>query len=338
MGKLLLYPLIFLMMGMLASAQQKPLTSQYMLNNFLLNPAVSGIENYTDLRAGYRDQWTGLKGAPVSSYVTISMPLGHAFKAGDAAAFPASGTEDPAGRLLTGSYQAAEAHHGIGLTLLSDKAGPVSATNLDLSYAYHIGLAARLNLAMGFSAGFRNVLLNRAEITLANANDPALREEIANTWQPDLGAGLWLYSKDFYAGISARQLISAHAFYAGTPAIGQWKSSPGYYLTAGLKLFLSEDLSILPSLLLKKSGFEPLSFDLNLKFSYLDSLWAGISYRHNDSYSALLGININSLLNLGYSYDLTLSTLNKVSSGSHEIVLGFLLNNRYRVHCPQRSF
>lgn len=336
MGKSLL--LLLLLLGRFSMAQQKPQYSQYMLNNFLLNPAVTGIENYTDLKAGYRNQWTGLKGAPVTSYFTINAPLGHRFTEGDAASLPPSGAEDPAGRSIVSTYQAAKPHHGIGLSVVTDKTGPVTATELALDYAYHIGLAAELNLALGFSASLNSLSLNRAELTMARSNDPVLQDGIANEWKPTLGAGLWLYSSHLYAGFSALQLIPQHLFFTGTSAVNQQKTRPNYYLTAGLKLFLSEDLSILPSLLLKKSGYEPLSFDLNLKFSYLDSLWAGISYRHNDSYSALLGININSLLNLGYSYDLTLSTLNKVSSGSHEIVLGFLLNNRYRVHCPQRSF
>ena len=44
-------------------AQQRPQYTQYVFNNFLLNPALSGIENYTDVKAGYRSQWQGLQGA-----------------------------------------------------------------------------------------------------------------------------------------------------------------------------------------------------------------------------------------------------------------------------------
>jgi hypothetical protein len=37
-------------------AQQRPQYTQYVFNSFLLNPAVAGIENYVDLKAGYRSQ------------------------------------------------------------------------------------------------------------------------------------------------------------------------------------------------------------------------------------------------------------------------------------------
>lgn len=338
MAKLPLFLFLFLVLTKFSLAQQQPQYSQYMLNNFLLNPAVAGIENYTDLKCGYRNQWTGLNGAPVTSYLTINAPIGHMFTQGDATALPPSGSEDPAGRSLLTTYQAAEPHHGIGFSVVNDKTGPVTATSLDLSYAYHIGLAKELNLAMGFSAGLSTIALDRSAIRLAKENDPILREGIANQWKPDLDAGLWLYSAVFYAGISARQLIARSLYFTGSSASDQRKSLPSYFLTAGLKLFLSEDLSVLPSFLVEETRSVPLSYDLNIKFSYLDRLWVGVSYRRKDSFAALLGININSLINIGYSYDLTLSTLNKVSSGSHEIVLGFLLNNRYRVRCPQRSF
>ena len=50
--------------GMALHAQQRPQYTQYILNNYILNPALSGIENYTDVKISGRDQWVGLGGAP----------------------------------------------------------------------------------------------------------------------------------------------------------------------------------------------------------------------------------------------------------------------------------
>ena len=47
-----------------AEAQQVPLYSQYMMNGFLLNPAVAGSEGYTAVNLTVREQWLGLKDAP----------------------------------------------------------------------------------------------------------------------------------------------------------------------------------------------------------------------------------------------------------------------------------
>src|SRR6476661_4670 len=57
-------------------AQAKPSYTQYILNNYILNPAVAGIENYTDVKLSYRNQWTGINGAPVTAYFSIHAPIG----------------------------------------------------------------------------------------------------------------------------------------------------------------------------------------------------------------------------------------------------------------------
>jgi hypothetical protein len=56
-------------------AQQRPYYTQYVLNNYIINPAVAGIENYWDMKVSHRHQWVGLEGAPITTYVTIQGPL-----------------------------------------------------------------------------------------------------------------------------------------------------------------------------------------------------------------------------------------------------------------------
>ena len=56
-------------------SQAKPFYTQYILNNYILNPALSGIENYTDVKLSYRNQWAGIPGHPVTTYFSIHGPL-----------------------------------------------------------------------------------------------------------------------------------------------------------------------------------------------------------------------------------------------------------------------
>ena len=322
----------------LVSAQQKPQYTQYVFNNYLLNPAVAGIENYTDVKAGYRSQWTGLQGAPVTSYLTINAPLGSNFLNGDATAFPATGGINPSSRLYTQNYMAAEPHHGIGASIISDQAGPINQTTFDLSYAYHLGLAANLNLAVGASAGFNHISLNTALITLENPLDPAISNGNNSQWKPDLSIGTWLYSSTYYIGASVQQLIPQNLYFSSSKAYNQSKTVPQYFLTGGVKVFLTDEITLLPSFLIKVIQPTPITYDLNAKFSFSDKFWFGGSYRHNDSFGVLAGVNVSSFINIGYSYDITTSALNTVSNGTHEIVIGLLLNNRYKVTCPQHLF
>ncbi len=338
MRKFLYVKLAFVISVQMAFAQQRPQYTQYVFNNFLLNPAVSGIENYTDAKVGYRSQWTGLQGAPVTSYIAINAPLGKNFLQGDASAFPAGGAENPSSRLYTQNYMAAEPHHGIGLMIVTDKTGPISQTNIDATYAYHLGLSNNLNLAVGVMAGVSHISLNTSELTLETALDPAIANGNNSQWKPDLGAGVWLYSSTYYVGASVQQLLPQNLYFSTNTAYNKSQTVPQLFLTSGVKLFLTDDITLLPSFLIKVIKPEPITFDINAKVSFRDKFWLGGSYRRSDSFGILAGLNISSFINIGYSYDITTSALNTVSNGSHEIVIGLLLNNRYKVTCPQHMF
>ncbi len=338
MKRILLVLVVFVAGIQLAMAQQKPQYTQYVFNNLLLNPAVTGIENYTDVKAGYRSQWTGLQGAPVTTYLTVDAPLGNAFLQGDATAFPAEGGENPSSRLYTQNYMAAEPHHGIGFMIIGDQTGPITQTNIDVTYAYHLGLTDRINLAVGVAAGVNHINLNTSELTLETPFDPAIANGNNSQWKPDLSTGIWLYSSNYFFGASVQQLLPENLYFSTNNTYNQSKTVPQYFVTAGVKLFLTEDITLLPSFLIKEIQPTPLTYDIDAKVSFRDKFWLGGSYRHNDSFGVLAGLNISSFINIGYSYDITTSALNTVSNGTHEIVISLLLNNRYKVTCPQHSF
>ena len=310
------------------AAQQLPQYTQFIFSNYLLNPAISGIENYTELKAGYRNQWIGIVDAPVTSYVSVHAPIGRDYKFSNANSFSGRGN-NPMSRSFVSTYSAAEPHHGIGLHLVNDKSGITNTTDLQATYAYHLGLAPRLNLSVGTAAGILNTSLDKSKMRPENASDPKLNAMRESVLSPQLAVGSWLYSSTFFFGLSANQLLQNSS--------GPIKLVPHFYATAGYKLFIAEEIALLPSMLATRVG-PVYSFDYNAKLALKDRFWIGASYRSKDSFSVLAGFNISSLFNLSYSYDYSISALQQVSSGSHEIVLGLLLNNRYKVVCPQNQF
>lgn len=336
MKKILLF--ILIVIARTATAQQLPQFTQYVFNNYLLNPAVTGIENYTDLKMGHRNQWAGLEGAPVTSYLSVNAPIGRNFIEGDATGFSAQNGINPSSRLYTQNYQAAEPHHGVGAMILTDKAGPITQTNVAATYAYHLGLTNRINLSVGVMAGVNRLSLNTAEVSLTDPNDPAINNQPNSQWKPDVGAGVWLYSSNYFFGLSARQLLpQTYYFNTKQPNIGS-PTVPHFYLTAGVKLFMTDEITFMPSVMVKKTSPVPLTYDVNGKFNFNDKFWVGGSYRHKDATAVLAGFNLSSLINVGYSYDITTSALNTVSRGTHEIVIGLMLNNGFKLTSPQHGF
>ncbi len=329
--------LVFLFLAAQVSGQQKPQYTQYIFNNFILNPAISGIENYTDVKAGHRNQWQGLENAPVTSYISIHAPLGKKFFYGNATSFP-SDENNPVNRSYLQNYKASEPHHGIGFHAVSDKTGSLSTINLNLTYAYHLGLTEKTNISAGIAAGISKTSLDMAGITLGDSFDPAIVANANSKIQPNLSIGIWLYGSRYFAGISAQQLLFSPISFTNNTSYNEGKQVPHVFLTASYKFYLTENIAAIPSAMVKLVSPAPASIDLNMKVAFKDKFWLGGSYRKDDSFAALVGFNTESLVNLSYSYDFTTSNLRSVSNGTHELVLGLLLNNRYKVTCPQHNW
>jgi type IX secretion system PorP/SprF family membrane protein len=333
------YCLIIFIIGISLSSfgQQRPQYTQYIFNNYLLNPALSGIENYTDFKAGYRKQWSGIEGAPQTTFASAHWSLGNDYLWKNPLSMPEKG-DDPMSDNYMQNYTASPAHHGMGATVVLDKAGPISRLDANLTYAYHLQLSGTLNLSVGATVGITRIGLNVNELSLENPNDPALNNTITSQVKPDLGMGVWLYGARFFAGASVQQILPQKLAFTSDPNYNSGKEVPHAFLTAGYKLFIDEDISAIPSVMIKYVNPTPVSVDANLKIAFKDRFWIGGSYRYNDSYSAIAGLNISKLINLTYSYDFTTSQLNKVSYGSHEIVLGLQLNNVYQVMSTMRMW
>ncbi len=320
-----------------AIAQQRPQYTQYVYNNYLLNPALSGIENYTDIKMGYRKQWAGIENAPQTSFVTANWSLGSEYLWRNALSLPDKG-DDPMSRNYMQNYTASPAHHGMGVVAVLDKTGPISRLDANVTYAYHLQLGSALNLSVGAAVGFSRIGLDLNMLQLEDPNDPALYGTIISQVRPDLGLGVWLYGARFFAGVSAQQVLPQKLSFTSDPVYNTGKDVPHFFITTGYKLFVDDEIAVIPSIMVKQVSPAPVSVDANLKVSFKDKLWLGGSYRKNDSYSAIVGINVSKLFNLTYSYDFTTSDLNKVSNGSHEIVLGIQLNNLYEVLSTTRMW
>jgi len=326
-----------------AFAQQRPHYTQYILNNYILNPAISGIENYTDVKVSVRDQWVGLNGAPKTAYFTIQGPLGKKDYRTTATSYDVPG-ENPRGRAYWESYTAAEPHHGIGMMIINDRTGSFNRFTADVTYAYHLGLNANTNLAAGFSAGITRIGLDKSKTDFGGGNqsDPAAGNTIAgylNKIRPDFGAGLWLYSRDYFVGLAAQQIVPQKlTFVDDAAAITQGRLIPHVFLTGGVRLLVSDDINATPSVMLKyihgssTNDFQP---EGNIKFQYRDLFWIGGSYRYQNGYAAMVGLNVGNTFNVGYAYDFTTTELNTVSRGTHEIMIGFILGNKYSGACPR---
>jgi type IX secretion system PorP/SprF family membrane protein len=342
--KKIITSLVLILSVCFANAQAKSAYTQYVLNPYILNPALAGIENYTDIKISTRNQWTGINGAPVTTYVSIHTPMGKSDFRTSATSFSVPGV-NPRGNQYWDDYaSAASPHHGIGLIVSNDRAGYIDKWNITASYAYHRPLTAKTTLALGFNAGLYGINIDRTKATFSDGQpDLAFALAVGDIRKVtvELGAGLWLYSARYFAGISVLNIVPGKAKFTDADKYGTYYT-PNFFATAGYRIGLGDDFSLIPSAMVQYWEPQLLGAHFNTKFQYLDKAWLGASYRYSNflqGYSAMAGFYLGSLMNVSYSYEVaTDARLRTYTGNTHEFMIGFTLNNKYKDGCPRNIF
>lgn len=274
-------------------AQQDILVSQYMFNPLLLNPAYAGSKDYMMATLLYRKQWVNFKGAPETEIATLHGPWG--LKA-----------------------------LGWGVTLSHDHIGVQDRSDAYFSLAYHLKLNEKLKLGMGIKAGGQYYSFKNSDLTFWDKEDPTFADNKSG-FQPNIGAGLYLYSNMFYAGLSVPSIVSYTPSESLTISSGDLVPHQvrHYYATAGIALPVNEDVLIKPSVLVKYVGSAPVEADFNVNVLLANVIWVGGSLRTGDSFVAMVELQLSKQWRLGYSYDFTTTDVKNYSNGSHEIMLGY---------------
>lgn len=325
-------------------AQQRPQYTQYILNSFIINPAVAGIENYWDVKMSHRAQWVGLNGSPVTTYVTLHGPLKKSDYDKPSIAGTHAAGANPRGEAYWSEYTAPPPHAGLGFSFINDRTGPMNRFSAYGTMSYHIGLTPTMSLSAGLSVGAQQMRLdaNKLDFGEEYPMDPIIGASgDLNKLKSDFNAGLYLYSSRFFIGASSQNIVTQGLGFDGGRIVGdsivklKGKLLPHLFLTGGFLTFLGEDFSLLPSVLVKYVTPTPASIDLNAKLQYRDIAWTGFNYRFKEGYAVMLGMNVSNYLNIGYAFDFTASRLNNVTKGTHEILIGLALGNSQDDWCPK---
>ena len=322
---------VVLFSSTLVDAQQLPQFSQFHKNQVMTNPGAVGAYDFLDITLGTRYQWLGLSNdfqgnvAPRTAYLNAAYRIS-----------PAGQKFNPAARVSSGpsvapSYTTGQMKHAVGLQVIADEYGAFRNNQITGTYAIHVPMNNDINLSLGTRIGISNhtFLAEKAQVLSNLTNGPADQTYdnfVADGFSRmffDIHSGLFLYSKQFFVGITGNQLTKDFISFGS----GMANFSPQRHvdLSGGMYFDLSEDLTIMPSLSLKFMSPTPLAIQSNVQVEYQEWLWAGFGYRHNDAVILLAGAVINEQFKIGYSLDYTTSRLNNFSSGGHEIVLGFMI-------------
>ncbi|WP_264536799.1 type IX secretion system membrane protein PorP/SprF [Flavobacterium sp. N1736] len=281
------------------SAQQDPEYTHYMYNMSVVNPAyATGTPAMLNLGGLYRTQWVGSVGAPK----TFTF-FGHT--------------------AITDKVE-------VGLSLVSDDIGDGAKkeNNVYADFAYVLNLGGQNKLSLGLKAGFTSMQTNFNGFVLQSGDvttDMAFAEDV-NVTKPNIGVGAYYFRNNFYAGISAPNLLKSKHIEEKSGINAYGSEEIHTFLTAGYVFQINDKVKLKPAFMTKYVNGAPLSIDITANVLYNNKFEFGAAYRISDAISALVNINVTSTLRVGYAYDYTLSNLGQFNSGTHEIMLLFDLD------------
>ena len=282
-------------MGGVLQAQQLPQLSQFMINDFAVNPAIAGMNDYYQIKTSVRNQWVGIEDAPKTTLLSI--------------------------------YGKSSDHVGLGGSVFNDQTGPTSRAGASLTYSYHFNLTKEVKMAMALSGGFTQFKIDKAGWNNYHSDDPLMDGAEVVNLVPDATFGLNIYNKDkWYLGFSVPQLLNSKLTlidedYAIISPTMDGKLARHIYAMGLYNLELSRYWDLQPSVLYK-SVSDQNQIDFGLKTIYSDKFWMGMDYRNNGDIVALLGFIIQDKFMIGYSYDIPNSDISQYTTGSHEFMFG----------------
>ena len=204
-------------------------------------------------------------------------------------------------------------------------------------YAYEIKVNRKIAVRAGASVILNHKSVNLSNLIFEDMIDP--REGVVRSTKQaannvlsltyaDLSAGMMVYTDRFYGGFAVDHLSKPRQ---GLLSQEGERVSRKYTFHGGAKIpfttLTNESRTISPNILISKQGkFSQLNVGIYVQ---LDKLIMGAWYRSNDAIILLAGVETKKL-RIGYSYDITTSSLATAALGSHEISYTKLINNKKR--------
>jgi len=323
--------LIIMLLASERATAQDPQFSQFYAAPLYLNPAFAGATQQTRVGINYRNQWPAID----ANFVTFSAYVDHFIESKNS---------------------------GVGLLLMRDTEGQAGlrSTSAALQYAYQLYITEWLTFRPGFQVAWFNRNVNFGDLTFGDQFNP-LTGEIENPSIEsfgstsknflDLSAGGIFYTRNIWLGFTANHLNTPNQAFQEDANPNElpikYSLHGGYKIefapgTMGSGLYAKpQERSLTPTFQYKSQGeFDQLDMGLYLT---IEPIIFGVWYRglptkgvegfsNNESIVMLVGFTKKGgqgdVLNVGYSYDYTISQLGASSGGAHELSLSYSWSNK----------
>lgn len=283
--------------------RHEPVYSQYWVNGLAINPAYAGSRECFSNIILYRNQWMGFEGAPITQTLSSHLPF-------------------------------RDEKNAVGLFLFHEEIGVSSYYDIFGNYAFRFQLGSG-KLALGLRAGATFFQGNYEDISANSeglSNDLLLENE--SEIFPNAGVGIYYYSDKYFVGLSVPKLLS----YEVESSQKKMSVSPNNYdflFTGGFLYSFSDKVKVKPSVLFRYRLDNIWQLDGSLNFIWLDAIWTGVSYRHQDEWVIMAEYQATHQIRAGIAYDIASGELAGQHGGSLEVILRYDFRYKIRATSPR---
>ena len=303
----ILTSIIILVFAISAFGQQEQHFTNFYYNQQMYNPAYVGSRNTPSFTGLHRSQWMGFEGAPNSQVISFQTPV-------------------------------MKQRAGVGGTIARQGIGISYTWFSSAAYSYNLRITQEIDLRVGLQATleYLGIKFSDSRVITVTQNDPSTSDgEFEDKYSGNVGVGLYLTYKDiFYFGASSPQLYP-NLLGFNDLVRNRAKAFPHRYFNIGAVIPATDDIEVMPNMLVKWVDQAPVDADINFSVRYKKLITGGITYRTGgggmtnvgESVDLLIFYQFNQKIGAGLSYDLTLSDIKDYSNGSIELIVRYDLRD-----------
>jgi type IX secretion system PorP/SprF family membrane protein len=288
-----------------ARGQSVLIRDESYLNPVIANPAVSGSEFDPMLNVSASKSWLGIPGSPSTQMISTSLRIGN------------YDFYNPKMFLNKTKLKAYE-KIGMGLAIYNQTEGPVANRGAQIAYAYHVPFQ-KSRLAFGLAGTFNSHILDQSEFRPVIPIDPLIDYTKENINVFNANIGVYYYTADYFAGLSALNLFSNSKYKKENNRI--------YSLQGGYIFKNIGSLMVEPSAFLKYDAENKLYYNIYSKLYFPRLHWVAIGYHSSRALSFMGALRLRKLY-LCYVFKTNLSKIFRYNAGTHQVGLGMNIGTR----------